>query len=532
MRKNVKKWLVTIGIVAALFTPVYIAVISYFIINSLPEPIIAEQYLISVISPSGEELPEEDAESLKEMFLRMRRDAAECSEVNLAGGYSYSVSISGKENAEFVFVFFDDGRGYMTEDGLFFELGGRDVESFLSGKYAAELFPNSSLPSLLSEGTHKILPYSAEWKYSGYGGKTVSADVEVRDHTVTYNYEEKIGLSFSSVPDECTIRVLRGGEELYNGDFSGYLDLRLDETIKLEYEIEASWSQNNCSGNAKYHFFADLGKPAEFEAYFGEYDDKYLEFVLINGQNIGIPEDATIKVEPALSFKPSFFADGAVLRALIPFGENEKEGEYKIITSYGNVTEEFKFEYIKRAKNSSSNPYPEERREVVEKYRKAYLDAIKEIGEISSDTLYMGNKFLDPEDPDGEYGGACSLLVGFGRIRSVGDSELEYVNDGVVYQCSGAVYAVNGGKVIKTGENDWLGKYVVVDHGLGLRTWYANLMSIDVREGNTLRRGQQLGMAGNSGFANKNSLGFYFMATVGATPISPYSLLEDGIKIE
>ncbi len=55
------------------------------------------------------------------------------------------------------------------------------------------------------------------------------------------------------------------------------------------------------------------------------------------------------------------------------------------------------------------------------------------------------------------------------------------------------------GLVIETSTSPTYGKYVVVSHGFGTVTRYAHLSRIDARRGQRLRRGQVLGLVGNTG---------------------------------
>jgi murein DD-endopeptidase MepM/ murein hydrolase activator NlpD len=78
-------------------------------------------------------------------------------------------------------------------------------------------------------------------------------------------------------------------------------------------------------------------------------------------------------------------------------------------------------------------------------------------------------------------------------LASLARSPVECSNDGVV------VFA------------DYLGIYgncVIVDHGFGLQSLYGHLSSIDVREGETVRRGQRLGHTGQTGLAGGDHLHF------------------------
>lgn len=55
-----------------------------------------------------------------------------------------------------------------------------------------------------------------------------------------------------------------------------------------------------------------------------------------------------------------------------------------------------------------------------------------------------------------------------------------------------SVYAVNGGQVYETGENDELGKYIKIQHD-GAVSVYANCSRVYAKEGKHVRRGQVIG---------------------------------------
>lgn len=73
---------------------------------------------------------------------------------------------------------------------------------------------------------------------------------------------------------------------------------------------------------------------------------------------------------------------------------------------------------------------------------------------------------------------------------------------------------------------DWMstfGKLVVVDHGNGLKTYYAHLSNFDVVQGQEVRRGQVIGRAGNSGRTQGNHV--HYEVHQGGAPVNPYKYL-------
>jgi murein DD-endopeptidase MepM/ murein hydrolase activator NlpD len=68
--------------------------------------------------------------------------------------------------------------------------------------------------------------------------------------------------------------------------------------------------------------------------------------------------------------------------------------------------------------------------------------------------------------------------------------------------------AANSGKVLHAG---WLGIYgncVIIDHGMGVASLYGHLSSIEVKAGDAVKRGQQIGRSGMTGLAGGDHLHF------------------------
>jgi murein DD-endopeptidase MepM/ murein hydrolase activator NlpD len=81
------------------------------------------------------------------------------------------------------------------------------------------------------------------------------------------------------------------------------------------------------------------------------------------------------------------------------------------------------------------------------------------------------------------------------------------------------VLAANAGVVLNA---SWLGIYgncVVIDHGMGVQSLYGHLMSFDVRVGDKVARGQQIGRSDSTGLAGGDHL--HFTMLVGGRMVNP-----------
>jgi murein DD-endopeptidase MepM/ murein hydrolase activator NlpD len=75
----------------------------------------------------------------------------------------------------------------------------------------------------------------------------------------------------------------------------------------------------------------------------------------------------------------------------------------------------------------------------------------------------------------------------------------------------------------------WSGKYgklVVIDHGNGLKTYYAHLSEWEVFPGQPVRRGEVIGLSGATGHATGPHV--HYEVRVSGTPVNPYRYLAKG----
>jgi murein DD-endopeptidase MepM/ murein hydrolase activator NlpD len=81
------------------------------------------------------------------------------------------------------------------------------------------------------------------------------------------------------------------------------------------------------------------------------------------------------------------------------------------------------------------------------------------------------------------------------------------------------VTAANDGTVLQAGPFGIFGQTVIIDHGFGLGTLYAHLSSITVEKGAVVKREQQIGKTGSTGFADGDHL--HFEIRLDGIPVTP-----------
>lgn len=87
-----------------------------------------------------------------------------------------------------------------------------------------------------------------------------------------------------------------------------------------------------------------------------------------------------------------------------------------------------------------------------------------------------------------------------------------------------AVVATAPGKVTEINYSDTYGLYVWIEHPFGMKTFYGHLDRVDVREGDRLKKGHKLGLAGRTGAASTTMV--YYELHVGTVAYNPGAFLN------
>lgn len=92
------------------------------------------------------------------------------------------------------------------------------------------------------------------------------------------------------------------------------------------------------------------------------------------------------------------------------------------------------------------------------------------------------------------------LISGFGQYR-IFNQNIQTRHTGVDQEApvGTAVAVIARGEVVYAGRLDIRGNYVLIDHGYGIYSGYAHFSQINVERGQTVEKGQIIGLTGNTG---------------------------------
>ena len=540
MNNPVKTIFSAIAIVAALFIPSYIAVANYVMAQNAPVDESSVSTLeITDIDGNVFTLDSDDPADAQVIsgFIELNNRAIEQASLPdpLVGTDYFEFKYYSYDRVSIYRYYFTENPTeayYLDNGGKAYRIGESDAAAFLSTTYARCLYNTAAFPIMTISG-ETVDPVKAEWMYETYGGEYIPLEgITVGNATEkVYRMKGAFVLSFDNQPDFCTVVISDNGTVVYSDIYDNIANASL-EGKTIDVTVEAKWyadDEQSCSGSATYNFKAKILLPAVF--YLGETAIDPGEFVVITAKNVDDPSAISFTSNPDIGFTPTFFADGDYVRALVPISYDFTGNEVNFTLSYGEVTQEMTLDINEKTFKTVSTDISVT---IISQTRTAStlaaFDAAMEpiIKETESTPLWEG-AFLQGLYQSLIDSKKALLNTGFGLYRKITATSETYRHQGVDYYAAAGtdVLAVNNGKVVYAGYLDLSGYTVVVDHGLGLKSWYCHMSSTAVQVGDSVSKGSVLGYVGSTGFTPRASL--HVGLAVYDVPVCPYDLWENGI---
>lgn len=491
----------------------------------------------------------DEADKTIDMFLSMIDNASKMVALpdQLMGTPTYLVTIATTvTESKYKFYFSDiPGTNYFTtEEGGAYHVASKDAEAFLETKYAASVFPGAKLPTLILSEQHPVKPSTATWNYSVTDGSFLAVDTTpaLADKTSTYVIENGFTLDFSVDPDYLMLKITdaSSGTEYFNDYYSNLSSLSITNTTSVVVDVTAKWYQTEDStyyGEMTYKFNTDISAPASFILSTTGVSIEPGEFVGITALNVSDVSKISFSATPAIDYRPVFVKNGDNAYAFLPLGVDLAAGNYTLKLSYGGVTQELKLTVTAKTFGNSWANY------TAADYNTYYTDSVmKEAADELAPylTYYSATQRWDGAFTEGivtnyvDY--SAYLVSGFGRYMYVMKDGVEtgemFRHEGVDYAAVAGtdVTAVNGGEVTYAGFVDFWGYIVIVEHGYGLKSWYCNMGSIDVKAGDLLAKGDKIGEVGKTGLAFNQ--GVHIGMSIFGEYVSPYDVQTYGFTFK
>ncbi len=555
MKKNRYPGLIAvILLIAALFVPTYIALISYRKTAKTPPDVSAAETL-EISDRNGvtyrfDDTNDAGASGIRKIFSNMTKKAELIDALPdpLRDERYFRVTFLLDEPKTYKFFFSLTSDSYIEDSAAkAYRLAREEVTPFLATPYANSLYAASKLPSLYQDGEKKveILPETVEWHYRAGSGQFFTlpdgsaAVASAKQHVVSdgsflFPYSELPGS-----PDSSYAKVYGAdGSLIYDGKFeqlSGTLNVQKNTSYTLA--LTASWfevSSRDYYGTLTYSVIVDVNAPARFSLSAASAIRGGV--ALLTAENAADPSKITFSSSPALTYEgkevtPVFYSDGNTSRALIVMDPALPSASYTFTLTYGAVTQTLTLTTDTSRYNSYRGGYESDAKNAATTHSPEALSALTELlsslAKNSAKTPLWSGKFTEVVSQP-------SYALGYGhscKIRATGET---YENRAVEYNLAKGtdVPAAADGVVAYVGYLDYPGKFVVIDHGLGLMTVYLHMGEYTVETGAQVKAGDVIGTTGDSGYIMKAGVSHASLYAVGGCAICPYDLQEQGLPVD
>ena len=422
-------------------------------------------------------------DTLVAIFNTMRKDLSLIDEIPQTADKSTLITVhmidSSKTDVMTMYFSLEENESYCLLNNEAYIIPSDNSEIFFASPYSEVIYKNSSPPALKTADGENIIPTYANWHYKNHIGKFINASkVKLADPLATYHITGEFNVSFETSPDICSIEIFDGEERIFSGALNDTRYLTVDSNTPLRAKIIAQWNYNNRSfyGTVEYDVYVIIHNRAVFSLSSNTVSS--LGFTILKGVNIA--DISKLNFTSKHISPPHFSVFGETAYAIIYCPENFEGNNIEFTVSYGVSLSTFKLS-VNQSNDIKSN-------EIDIGMGQLGLD-FSDIPPKFDSPPYLFGRIISPES------------YGFYNTLKVGDKDGKYYSYRRVYTTPNGmgadIFALSGGMVSYIGNNEELGKYAVVDIGLGLSVIYSNLSNVDVSVGDILAAGQIIGKSGD-----------------------------------
>lgn len=423
----------------------------------------------------------------------------------------------------------------VSADGTVYPIDGTVSRNFLASPYAEPFYETAKPPTLITLDNESVTPLALEWFYQSNEGSFLQAVLpQTTDQNILYEITGELGFTFSQTPDLCSVQVWNSeGEKIFHDSYSELSSLTTAVGDVLTVRINANWNANDRGdpyGTAEYHFSVRIRNQSAFSIHTDTVRPG--EAIVLSCTNITTLSKINFTAHtPDCIPAPVFHRDGDHVRALLIFPESITQKQFAFTVSYGASKQSFTVsiqpseqapQYSYSELDFSQNPAAETaaRDELLQ-----LLTALP-----SNDTFpYFRGNFSDPTKNGFAVGYTHNGTVAWGS--SLSQSFTALGTELIATETSDrTVRALHNGRVLAVGNSDLLGRYVVIDHGCGLRTWYGHLSMVSVSVGEVVKQDDPLGKVGRGGASTAD--GFLLICTAYDTVLDPSFIIGKELPLE
>lgn len=340
------------------------------------------------------------------------------------------------------------------------------------------------------------------------GGATAS--VTAGAELSTFDVSSVETLPAFSMPDaQCS--VVWNGTSVFEGSAEALKDFRPSQNGVYTYKVALP------DGSA-YQFGVNCQFPVQITV---PTTAQQGETVLIRAD---YADGITLTAQSGLDFTPQFFADGNAQTALLPIRYTTASGVYPLTIRAGELTFRYEIQVQKREFETqylTMDPGTAADTALSAAANAEWEQKIEPLKKIADPQRYWENPFLQPVQGE--------ITTEFGCIRYTNDDPNPTRHSGIdIATAKGTpVLACNNGRVLFADFLQLTGNTVIIEHGYGLKSFHYHMDSLNVKAGEMVKKGQQIGAVGTTGYSTGPHL--HFGLAVNNVFVNPWTAFQNGI---
>ncbi len=499
---------------------------------------------VKFTDPYGKEYTGETGSEILELLLAMTKNAERSAYLSFAVDASkyYTAEFDGPEGSvTYRFYFSSDPYEcyFRSGGGKFYYANPEGSEQFLNSQYSEAAYQKAVYP-VLTIGGKTINPVNINWEYKKVNGEygkpllepTLGGDEMVSSLLASFSPE------FSVTPTKLTAKVTGSdGTVLYEGSFDKLCFMSLSGTKSVTITLKAEWeksAERNFAGTAEYSFKTTL-RPAEAFS-INKTSVMPGDIIILTCTNSRVdPSKITVSSNiKEIIYDVKFFPVESGYRALIPVPLDTNRQN---VTYYVTVNgQKFTFNVIVTPRSVTAK-----------KISRVSEDMLQSVGVVANpypqifaqikDEIFANSDFKKLYTYDNyQWAYKATLRSSYSDYIIYTEDSTETSYRAYDYAYVGNIYdkvtAVAAGKVVYVGKTDYTDGLVVVDHGMGLLSWYWNLseQNIKVKVGDEIKLGDEIGTNGGGGLTevyNGTNISVHVALTVYDVPVDLGRLINN-----
>ncbi len=233
----------------------------------------------------------------------------------------------------------------------------------------------------------------------------------------------------------------------------------------------------------------------------------------------GIDSADKINVQNPFGKPPKFFKADDHLTALLPVKYTYEPGEYMLTAEGNGYNEVFAINLLTKEWQTQNLTVDESvTSETIENTaaNDEYFAKVQPKKALFEPKPLWEGSFIQPVEGE--------ITTEFGMLRTVnGVPSDRHGGVDIAADRGTPVKAANSGKVLFAQKIALTGNTVCIEHGMGLKTWYYHMDSLDVKAGDMVKKGQKIGTVGSTGFSTGPHL--HWAASVFDVYVNPWTLI-------